>query len=164
MKKTQITGLNKGTIINKEPTNPNQKVGQIRGRIIDYYIQIELLINAFLTNYFVLENKHSDFLTKFLYDDFCSTGLKIRVLEKLLPENKIVRGFYVELRRLTNIRNIAAHSYPMSLNGPIVLETRKLESKDLRVLEEEFFKIYKKVFPLLIDAVNKLIEDKVKMS
>ena len=90
----------------------SKSIGSVRGRIVNAFVQIEMLINAVLTNYFALEERHSDFITSFLADEYCSVGLKIRVMEKNIKEDKTYKGFFQDLRRLSNIRNIVAHSMP----------------------------------------------------
>ena len=137
----------------------NKKVSDIRGRIANQYIQIELLINAYLVNYFALKSKHNDFLLKFLCDDYCSAGLKINVLEKILSKEKMYMEFYNNLRRLNTIRNIAVHSPPQSIVGPIVLHSKKLQSANLVDLEKEYVKLHNLVFDSLLQEIDKIIKE-----
>ncbi len=137
----------------------NKKVSDIRGRISNQYIQIELLINAYLVNYFAIKNKHNDFLVKFLCDDYCSVGLKINVLEKVLSQEKVYKEFYNDLRRLNSIRNIAVHSPPQSIVGPLVFHSKKMKSENLEDLEKEFVKLHNKIFSSLLQEIDKIIKE-----
>ena len=155
----RLTGTMKG-ISNFVPLDAvNKKVSDIRGRIANQYIQIELLINAYLINYFAIKNKHNDFLVKFLCDDYCSVGLKINVLEKILSQEKMYKGFYNDLRRLNNIRNIAVHSPPQSIIGPLVLHSKKMKPENLEDLEKEFVKLYSKIFSPLFQEIDRIIKE-----
>jgi hypothetical protein len=84
----------------------NNDTSKIRAEVIEKFINLECLINAIITqHYFKTVNKN--FIMEFLYDEYCSFGLKKRVLEKIikdLDKRKIER-----LNRLNTIRNYFAH-------------------------------------------------------
>jgi len=59
-----------------------KEVSFLRGVVITKAVDIELLISALITNYFVLSDKHSKFSEMVLSDPYFSFGLKINVLKK----------------------------------------------------------------------------------
>jgi hypothetical protein len=81
---------------------------ELRGDIIERAANLETIIGATIsTVYFgkVMNNFAFDLLA----DEYCPFALKRRVLLKLVPELRELRGFEENLNRLNTIRNYFAH-------------------------------------------------------
>lgn len=153
MEKDEYRGFRKGY----------RNINSVRGNIVNAFVQIEMLVNAVLTNYFALEERHSDFLTSFLADEYCTVGLKIKVMEKNIKEDKTYKGFYEDLRRLNNIRNMVAHSMPSSFpNKLAVFSSKEMKQVDIGILEKEFKEKDNKVHSSLFGLVGFLINENRK--
>ncbi len=139
-----------------------EKVAQYRGVIIHDSINIEALIDSIIINYFIKENKHSEFLTKVVEDENFSFGLKINILEKLNLET--YKEFIQDVRRINAIRNIFAHCLPGSFTtGALFYYNKNKKTHELKELEEfhkEFLEKLKKVDEQLTKLFNKLVEEK----
>ena len=92
----------------KKIEQTTKEVSFIRGVVITKSVDIELLIGALITNYFILSNKHSKFSEMVLSDPYFSFGLKINILKKLL--NKIgwtsYKGFKEDLDKKIILQKI----------------------------------------------------------
>ncbi|MBW3001861.1 hypothetical protein KY338_01720 [Candidatus Woesearchaeota archaeon] len=135
-----------------------KKTTEIRGSIVNATIQIEILIDAILINYFILPKKHESFLRNLLCDKACSSFLKLNALKSsgLLDGTSIKNN----LDDLFEIRNKAAHYLPvLSLEEPLILHPKK-EPIDLDKLNKEFIQKYDKIKPVLKEILVKLIEEK----
>lgn len=131
-----------------------------RGLIIEGAIHIERLMDAVLTNYFCLQRRHSDFMIKFLYDEYCNFGLKVRILEKLFLEKQLYKGFFLNLRELNSIRNIIAHSTPCNtLTGTEILVSKKLKPDSVQKLLKRFVDIYEKIRKALIILHEQIVKE-----
>lgn len=140
-----------------------ERLVSLRGNIINASIQIETLLDAILTNHYIPSEIQSSFLTKFLSDEYCTAGLKIRVFEKIGLSKSEYKGFNEDLRRIFNIRNIAAHSIPMlSTDFAFIFSSKKEKPENLDELNREFVEKYRKVKPILTNIVFKLIEERKK--
>jgi len=151
--------------MDKEEIQKNlNKLSQYRGVIIQDSINIEAWIDAILINYFIKENKHSEFLTKVIEDENFSFGMKINILEKL--NLGTYKRFTEDIRRINNIRNIFAHCLPSSFTALSYYnkKTRMHETKELVEFHKEFLEKLKKVNEELGKIFNKLIEEKKKES
>lgn len=139
------------------------KIAQYRGVIITDSINIEALISSILINYFAKEKKHSEFLTKVIEDELFSFGLKINILEKLNFD--VYNGFFQDIRRINNIRNIFAHCLPGSFTGGLSYynkEKKIYEVKELEEFHKEFLEKIKKVDKQLEKTFFELIEKNKK--
>lgn len=150
--------------MNKDELNSvMNKIAQYRGAIITDSINIEALIGSILINYFAKENKQSEFLTKIVEDELFSFGLKINILEKLNFD--VYKGFFQDIRRINNIRNIFAHCLPGSFTGGLFYYNKDKKTHEVKELEDfhkEFLEKIKKVGPQLDKIFLKLIEDNKK--
>lgn len=138
-----------------------EKVAQYRGVIITDSINIERFMEAIIINYFVKEEKSSEFLVKCITDEYFSFGLKIRILEKL--ELSTYDSFFEDIRRLNKIRNIFAHCSPGTFTGGLSYYNEKNKSRETKELEEfhkEFLAKIKKVQPQLEKIFNEIIKSK----
>ena len=138
-----------------------EKIAQYRGVIITDSINIERFIEAIIINYFVKEEKSSEFLVKCITDEYFSFGLKIRILEKL--DFSTYDGFFEDIRKMNKIRNIFAHCSPGSFTGGLSYYNEKIKSRETRELEEfhkEFLGRIKKVQSQLEKLFDELIKSK----
>ena len=139
------------------------KIAQYHGVIITDSINIEALIKSIIINYFVKENKHSEFLIKVITDEYFSFGLKINILEKLNFD--VYKGFFEDIRRMNNIRNIFAHCLPGSFTGGLSYYNDKKKTHEVRELEDfhkEFLEKIKKADEQLHKIFWKLVEENKK--
>jgi len=138
-----------------------EKLAQYRGVIIQDSINIEAMVDSIIINYFVKENKHSEFLTKVVEDENFSFGLKINILEKLNLET--YTEFIQDIRRINNIRNIFAHCLPGSFTGGLSYYNKNKKTHEVKELEEfhaEFLEKIKKVDEQLEKIFWRLVEEK----
>ena len=139
------------------------KIAQYRGVIIQDSINIEAMIDSIIINYFVKENKHSEFLTKAVEDENFSFGLKINILEKLNLET--YKEFIQDIRRINNIRNIFAHCLPGSFTGGLSYYNKNNKTREVKELEEfhkEFLEKLKPVDEQLDKTFWKFVEENKK--
>jgi len=139
------------------------EIAQYRGVIIQDSISIEAMIDSIIINYFIKENKHSEFLTKVIEDEGFSFGIKINILEKLNFE--IYKDFIQDLRRINNIRNIFAHCLPGSFTGGLSYynkNKKEIEVKELGELHSEFLDKIKRVDEQLKKLFWILVEENKK--
>jgi len=154
--------------MNSPPTKEDikkalDKLAQYRGVIIQDSINIEAMIDSIIINYFVKENKHSQFLTKVVEDENFSFGLKINILGKMNLE--IYKGFIEEVKRINNIRNIFAHCLPGSFTGALSYYNKNKKTHEVKELEEfhaEFLERIKRVWEQLDKLFNNLVEENKK--
>ena len=136
-----------------------EKVAQYRGVIITDSINTERLIEAIIINYFVKENKHSEFLMKCITDEYFSLGLKINTLERL--NFSTYKQFFNDIRRINKIRNIFAHCSLGSLDGALLFYDPNKRIHETRKLEELHSEFLKKV-KLVQDQLMKIFDNIVK--
>jgi hypothetical protein len=82
---------------------------EARGQIIEDSIDLETMINLVISIHY-LGKVSSQFYYEVLYDEYFTLGLKLRILEKIVPQAKADKKHIDNLRRLSAIRNYFAHS------------------------------------------------------
>jgi hypothetical protein len=121
----------------------SQGIQQKRGEVIERTINVEMIVDAIICqNYF--KRVVAPFLFEVLNDEYFSFGLKIRILEKVLPDSD--RKKLQNLRRVNTIRNYFAHCnlFVISVgedDGSIFDPRKPDRGVDLEELFEEFCSI-----------------------
>jgi len=125
-----------------------QALSQARGEVIEKFINLETLINAIISQHY-FGKLIQPFFLEVLYDEYCTFGLKRRILTKIVPN--IDKGQVDKLNRLNTIRNYFAHAGPEIFSGAgvpnkgqvgVVPDPRKLDRPiDFARLHEEFQEI-----------------------
>lgn len=82
----------------------SKRISEYRSEVIEKFINIEWLINAIISQYY-LKRVDKSFLFDILYDVNCFFALKRNVLQKIAPSFSKLE----DLNRLSNIRNYFAH-------------------------------------------------------
>jgi len=112
------------------------------------------------------DDRNNEFNRKVIDDEYFSFGLKIKVLEKLNLE--VYPKFFVDIRRINNIRNIFAHKVPTLDEGFVYQDSKKgnTETQYMSDLHKEFLEKIKnvdeqlgKIFFNLVEE-NKIIKNK----
>jgi len=140
----------------KKIEQATKEVSFLRGVVITKSVDIELLIGALITNYFVLSDKHSKFSEMVLSDPYFSFGLKINILKKIL--NKIewnpYNGFKDDLDKIQRLRNRFAHSGMFGFDGNLIYDKgeKPMEIKKAKEMYGEFIPLWAKV----IEELNKI--------
>ena len=130
------------------------KLKRLRGNVVHNALDIEYGISAILINYYIKDEIHNEFLIKGMADEYFSFGLKIRIFQKTFPKEPY-QGFFEDVRRIVNIRNILAHSPMFGFNGKILSNKNlKIEIKEAQELHDEFYKLHPKV----LNELNKLLQ------
>jgi len=134
------------------------KIAQYRGVIIHDSISIDALIGSIIAVYFARDDKNNEFNRKIINDEYFSFGLKIRILEKLNFD--VYKGFFEDIRRMNNIRNLFAHQVPTLDEGFICQDFKKEknETKYMSDLHKEFLEKIKKVDKQLHKTFFDLVE------
>lgn len=152
-------------------------VHNLRSRILNYAILVELQLGDFIGKYFVKEkDKNAKFGELILNKEFFTFEQKIRIFKKLIEEdeNLKIRHFSVVEYDLSNnkkefikkieyireIRNIVAHNHPFTNeSGEFYVEYKSgKKTKELilnELFDKKFFKIYMEVY----DALFVLLKD-----
>jgi hypothetical protein len=140
------------------------KIAQYRGVIIHNSISIDALLGSIIAVYFARDDKNNEFNRKVIDDEYFSFGLKIRILEKLNFD--AYKGFFEDIRRINNIRNLFAHQVPTLDEGFICqnFKEEKNETKYMSDLHKEFLEKIKKVDEQLNRIFFKLVEENKKDS
>lgn len=86
-----------------------------RGEVIEKFVNLETLINAIISQHY-FKKVRQDFFFELLYHQSFNFGLRISILEKVVP--KVDKIKLEKLRKLNAIRNYFAHC------GPEVFPTR----------------------------------------
>lgn len=86
-----------------------------RTEVIERAIAIDSLLSLAITNHY-FKNIQNDFLLEVMYDEYFSTGLKIRILKKIFSKD-IDNKKEAAIRRIFSIRNIYAHLNTRIYNG-----------------------------------------------
>ena len=127
-----------------------KEVSFLRGLVITKAVDIELSIGAIITNYFVLSNKHSEFLSMVLSDPYFSFGLKINILKKILAKINwsSYNGFNEDLNKINLLRNRFAHSGLFGFDGDLIYDKgeKPMEIKKAKEMYDEFIQLWSKVF------------------
>lgn len=135
------------------------KLPKIRGEIVEAAINVDTLLSAILANYFVPSERQSDFLTKFLCHEQCTSFLKIAVIHRLglLDNHKNVKKL---LEDLFYYRNLVAHSMPMaSTTFPSVFSSKEKKTMNLEEIHKTFFTNYEIVSSSLQTVLNSTIKE-----
>lgn len=91
-----------------------EKIIKQRGEIIDKFINMEWIINAIISQWY-MSKVEKEFIMEVLYDEYFSFSLKRRIIEKIFSErasSKLrpkLRYMLDSLNRLNSIRNYFAH-------------------------------------------------------
>jgi len=133
------------------------KIAQYRGVIIHDSISIDALIGSIIAIYFARDDKNNEFNRKIIDDEYFSFGLKVRILEKLNFE--VYKGFFEDIRRMNNIRNLFAHQVPTLDEG---FFKKNLDGEEeilyMSDLHKEFLEKIKKVDEQLYKIFLELVE------
>lgn len=138
-------------------------LARARGEVIEKFINLEWVINAIISqHYFGAVRIY--FVLEVLYDEYCSFGLRRRILEKIIP--KIDRKQLDGLNRLNTIRNYFAHCANEMFEGPTipangqvgrVPDPRRADaSVDFESLHNEFLEKEPAVAKYLFDVYTEL--------
>jgi len=131
------------------------KLKKLRGEVIHNAIDIEKGIEATIIKYYIKDEKHSEFLMKCMFDEHFSFGLKIKIFKKTFPDEPY-KGFFDEIGRLNNLRNIFAHSPMASLNGELIHnKDLKLRVKQAEALQKEFYELHPRILRELNELLSK---------
>jgi len=133
----------------KKIEQTTKEVSFLRGVVITKAVDIELLIGALITNYFVLSDKQSKFSNMVLSDPYFSFGLKINILKKILNEIGWTSydGFKEDLDKIQRLRNRFAHSGMFGFEGDLIYDKgeKPMEIKNVREMFDEFIPLWSKV-------------------
>ena len=135
---------------------------RVRGEIIEKAINIEVGLNAIISQRYVGKLYHA-FVLDVLYDEYFNIGFKIRIIEKVadfLKHDKQGRKPIESLRRLCVIRNYFAHTgselIEISTNRAFTPDPRKVtQSVDYESLYKEFLKLEPEVLNYLYGKMFK---------
>ena len=134
---------------NKKIQNITTNVSALRGFVITKAVNVEALIGAIITNYFVKSDKHSGFSTMALSDQFFSFGLKINIFKKILRKMEYThyKEFKDDLDRLCRLRNRFAHAMMFGFEGDLIYDKgeKPMETKKAKEMYDEFISLYLKV-------------------
>jgi len=136
--------------LRKKIEQTTKDVSFLRGIVITKAVDIELMIGALITNFFVLSDKHSKFSEMVLSDPYFSFGLKINILKKMLTKINWVsyEGFKGDLDKLRRIRDRFAHSGMFGFDGDLIYDKgeKPMEIKKAKEMYDEFIPLWSKVF------------------
>jgi hypothetical protein len=140
-------------------TDISRLLRNVRGNVIEGAIQIDAYMNILLAEYFISDkDKRAEFLWDFLFDEGCTTGFKIGVINRIGLLKDSYDGMKKDLQRLYEIRNLLAHSLPQIGEEVHVFRPGRKKKKDQKKtvmeLNEEFNEIHNKViheFARLVD-------------
>jgi len=79
-----------------------------RGEIIEDFIDLETMVNTVISAHYFKEIS-IPFYYEVLYDENFSFGFKLKILAKIVPQDKQNRRHIENLRSLNHIRNYFAH-------------------------------------------------------
>jgi hypothetical protein len=142
-------------------------LSQMRAEVIEKLINIEIIINAIISQHY-LKKVVKPFLLEVLYDEYFSFALRRRILEKILKKSipNYDKKQIEDLNRLNTIRNYFAHTGPEIFEGPItphegqkgiVPDPRNLDKAiDYTQLYTEFHKLESTVIKYLFNLSKEL--------
>ncbi len=90
------------------------KIVEQRGKVINKFINIEWIINAIISQWY-MGKVEKEFVLEVLYDEYFSFSLKRRIIEKIFAERcnsklkPMLKKMLDSLNRLNSIRNYFAH-------------------------------------------------------
>lgn len=137
-----------------------------RGKIVEYFLHIDQLLNAIVLLFYEV-GKDEDFILDVLYDEYFSTGLKIKILKKLyiklnIKDKKHITNFTEKLFKLNQIRNYFVHCN-LCISEELV-DVNKID-KNMSTIDPRdhtkyinFDELYKYFFLNNIVVENELIE------
>lgn len=137
-----------------------EKVKQIRSRIIEKAIRVEGKIDAILTSYFIIgEKKSMEFLISFLGNEHVSFVAKRTALVRLKhPSLSNVDGYLHEIGR---IRNIFAHGNIIPHPEiPSIWVAKDTRVDDASKLEDQFDTVIEKLALILDQAHADIIAER----
>lgn len=136
--------------LKKKIEQTTKEVSFLRGIVITKAVDIELMIGALITNFFVLSDKHSKFSEIVLSDPYFSFGLKINILRKILTKINWTsyKGFKEDLDKLRIIRDRFAHSGMFGFDGDLIYDKgeKPMEIKKAKDMYDEFIPLWAKIF------------------
>lgn len=128
-----------------------------RGDVIARAINVERIMDAVISCHYFGAVKIS-FLTEFLYDEYCSFGLKVNIVSKISKDKSLSQT----LRRIASIRNSFAHTGLtfnefVDKNDPT--KGYKVRTPDPKKLHEnmDYVSLYNEFVKLQNDAEDKLM-------
>ena len=134
-----------------------------RAEVVEAFISIESLTGSIICQHYFGEVR-TDFVDDFLHDEYCSFGLKRRILEKVVKnmDPTIVH----KLNRLSAIRNYFAHCGDECFDGLTIPEPgqrgytpdprRRGGTIDFRALHDEFFSLAPAISSYLFDTFRRM--------
>jgi len=148
----------------------------VRSRIINYSIWVEMFLTEFIRKYFVKEeNKSKEFEDFILSKEFFTFEQKINVFTRILRKSKEInirdgageefnamkdyKIFIEKVRYIKDIRNILAHNHPFTkrTGEPYVGYTKDDKKKEL-ILNEEFDQQFFMKYIYVSDTLRRLIK------
>ena len=144
-------------------TMDRQGLSQARAEVIEKFINLEWLVNAIISQHY-FRKVMLPFVLEVLYDEYCSFGLKRRILKKIVRD--IDAKQMDNLNRLNTIRNYFAHRGQEIFRGSgvpsegqlgIVPDPRKLDEPiDFAHLYEDFQRLEPGVAEYLVELYQRL--------
>lgn len=153
-----------------------KKIIKQRGEIINKFINIEWIINAIISQWYI-KKVEKEFVLEVLYDEYFSFSLKRRIIEKIFTErcnSKLkpkLKYMLDSLNRLNSIRNYFAHcTETMTLinsDGEYIPDPKNHNKPlNFQSLYDEFMKKEKEVseyfYDLFISIGGKAYKTKVR--
>lgn len=104
------------------------KISKYRSEVIEKSINVETLINAIISQHY-LKRVDNDFYFEVLYDEYFTSALRRRILEKIVDIEGQMKN---DLGRLFNIRNYFAHcNQQIYEEGAGISEGKIIDSKKI---------------------------------
>ena len=126
-----------------------RKIKELRGAIIHNSIDIEKGISFLIIKSFFKDKGNNEIIKKLMLEEQYNFGVKINMLKDFIIKEPYY-GFFKEIKRLKDIRNIFAHAPLEWISGGIIHNNKLKNPKELH---DEFFKLHGK----LLNELNKLI-------
>lgn len=140
-----------------------KEVSDLRGLAITKAVDIELMVDAIIRNFFIPREKPSNFTKIVLSDPYFSFGLKINILKKILNKIEWVsyKGFKEDLYKIEQLRNRFAHSGMFGFDGELIYENegKHMENKKAKEMFDEFILLRSKV----MEELHKIFEHVIKI-
>ena len=146
--------------------NPEMKQWNLkdaRSEVIEAFISIESLTGSIICQHYFREVR-TDFVDDVLHDEYCTFGLKRRLLEKIVKDvdNSIIQ----KLNRINTIRNYFAHCGDECFDGLTIPQPGERgytpdprqsgKSIDFRALYDEFFRLAPSVSSYLLETFRRM--------
>ena len=121
----------------------DEAISRFRSEVIERTIDVEWMMNAIISKHY-FGKMLSPFVLEVLYDEYCSFGLKRRILVKIAPS--LESDKLQKLNRINTIRNYFAHCNQAFVEGSDLLSSQSaiLKVIDPRNLDKaiDFSKLY----------------------